>query len=169
MVWCHCIRISIMFKLCKGYSKWFSDKRISAVFPHIPLCGHQSLMSAWLHLKWLNPILRCDRGLFCTSGIDGCVSQLATGCSPPCLLRFPCHPFCRWTSTRLVWGRDTSCNWFISALWFWVWLSGANCISDPKKKLIKRQCMKFIAKSQSADRWSNLTLWLLDRSPENGA
>lgn len=63
------------FTFCLGY--------FSAVFPHISLCGHQSLIKAWLHMKWLDPILRCDRGLFCAVGSDGSVSELVTGCSPP--------------------------------------------------------------------------------------
>ena len=56
--------------------------RLCKAFPstYIPL-GHQSLMLAWLCLKALGAILRCDRGLFC-AGV--CISVLMTGCSPPC-------------------------------------------------------------------------------------
>lgn len=154
----------------------FYLSRFSAVFPHIPLCGHQSLMQAWLHMKWLDPILRCDRGLFCAGGSDGCVSELVTGCSPPCLQRFRSlrghrpllSSFCRWSPTRLVLGRGTGSNWFLSPLWFCLWLSGAGCISALRNRWIKRQSVKFIANSHSADRWSNLTLSRPDRSPECG-
>lgn len=143
------------------------------VFPHFSLCGHQSLIQAWLHMKWLDPILRCDRGLFCTGGSDGCVSELVTGCSPPRLLRFESlrghwpllSSFCRWSPTRLVLGGGKGSNWFLSRLWFRLWLSGAGCISPLRNRWIKRQSVKFIASSHSADRWSNLTLSGPDRSP----
>lgn len=118
----------------------------SAVFPHISLWGHQSLMWAWLHMKWLDPILRCDRGLFCAGGSDGCVSELVTECSPPRLLRFGSlrghrpllSSFCRWSPTRLVLGRGKGSNWFLSPLWFRLWLSGAGLHLCSEKQMNKK-------------------------------
>ena len=147
-----------------------------SVFPLISLCGHQSLILARLCMKWLDPILRSDRSLFCTGGSDGYMSELMTGCSLPRLLRFwslrghqpLLSSFCRWSPTRLVLGRGRGSNWFLSHLWFCLRLLGAGCTSPPRNRWIKRKSVKFIASSHSADRWSNLALSGPDRSPECG-
>lgn len=129
-------------------------------------------MLAWLCLKALDAILRRDRGLFC-AGV--CISVLMTGCSPPCppeVWKFegppasfvPLSPMD--LDTACFRGRGRGWNWFLSPLWFCLWLSGDGRVSAPKNRWLKRQGTKLIARSRSTDRWSNLTSSAPDRSPE---
>lgn len=100
-----------------------------------------------------------------------------TGCSPPCppevwkfegplasfvLLLSPSH---RWTWTRLVLEAEEEAviDFSFSLL---LWLSGDGGVSAPRNRWIKWQRMRFLARSRSTDRWSNLTSSAPDRSPE---
>lgn len=135
-------------------------------------------MLAWLCLKALDAILRCDRALFC-AGV--CISVLMTGCSPPCppeVWKFEGPPasFVRLfvplspidLDTACFRGRGRGCNWFLSPLRFCLWLSGHGRVSAPKNRWLKWQRMKLIARSGCADRWSNLTSSAPDWSAECG-
>lgn len=61
-------------------------------------------------------------------------------------------------------GGGRGCNWFSSPLWFCLWLSGDGRVSAPRSRWIKWH-LKFLARSRSTDRWSNLTSSAPDRRP----